>query len=100
MRKKCNRQMAFVNLLDQFSVLLTKSHKSEINAQKEKAILELSKIWFQLYSEFLTSKQVIKKVQNMRLSLRGKLINNGNARPILKEWEQKFQEILKRTSKK
>lgn len=92
-----NRQLMFVRLLEQNRGIFSKTRVSFPHSGKEQAAKNISDMWLKVYAENITPKQVMKKFQNMKASLKYKLKMNGNISSLLNIWERRLVNLFEET---
>ena len=91
-----DNQMAFVELLSSYPVLLEKSQKPHVKVQKIDAIESLRQLLQTKYAKIYTRQQLLKKIANMKKIVKEKtdVKKTGNRKITLKPWERMMFELL------
>ncbi|KAK9695015.1 hypothetical protein QE152_g33148 [Popillia japonica] len=90
-------QLAFVIMLEDFKILLDKKMTPAIKSAKDTALKELTNIYNKNTKQNLDTKQVLKKINNMKSKIKKitDMTATGNKKIKLNEWQQKFYDIWK-----
>lgn len=90
-----DQQLAFVIMLEDFKIILDKRMTPPIKSAKDAALRELTELFNKNLNEKLNSKQVLKKVNNMKSKIKKitDLKRTGNKKIKLNEWQQKFYDL-------
>lgn len=91
-----DKQLIFVSKLRENKVIFNKSQVPEIKKEKEKAFQTIANNYKEIFDISLTSKQIAKKLSNMKGELKKKydLNRTGNKKIIMKPWEKLFMDTL------
>lgn len=91
-----DKQLIFVSKLKENKVIFNKSQVPEIKKEKEKAFQTIANCYKEIFHISLTSKQIAKKVSNMKGELKKKydLIRTGNKKIVMKPWEKLLMDTL------
>lgn len=91
-----DKQLIFVHKLKEHKIVLNKSQVPQVKAEKEAALTVLVQQYRDIFNVSLTTKQLAKKISNMKADTKKKFDINktGNKPMIYKPWEKLFLEIL------
>lgn len=91
-----NDQVKFVELLQNYKVVLEKSQVPTIKKAKENALIKLQTEWQAVSGKVISVKQLSKKINNMKTKIKQKTdLNKTGNKPIkLKPWEQAFYKLM------
>lgn len=91
-----NDQAKFVELLENYKVVLQKSQVPTIKKAKENALMKLQAEWQALSGKAIGVKQLSKRINNMKTKIKKKADINktGNKQIKLKSWEQAFWRLV------
>lgn len=91
-----NDQVKFVELLQNYKVVLEKSQVPTIKKAKENALIKLQTEWQAVSGKVISVKQLSKKINNMKTKIKQKtdLNKTGNKAIKLKPWEQAFYKLM------
>ncbi|CAG9770221.1 unnamed protein product [Ceutorhynchus assimilis] len=89
-------QMGFISILRDFPILLSKSQTPAVRLSKSKAAELIKKQWALNYGSQITTNQLYKKINNMKLRLKKKtdIIRTENKKIILHDWEKVLVDIM------
>ena len=91
-----DKRLIFVHKLKEHKIVLNKSQVPQVKAEKEAALTVLVQQYKDIFNVSLTTKQLSKKISNMKADIKKKFDVNrtGNKPMIYKPWEKLFLEIL------
>lgn len=91
-----NYQIQFISLLRRNQILLNKSQLPKIKCLKEKALEHMINHYNITFGKAITSKQIQKKINNMKTEVKRKTDKNatGNKKIKLKTWESELLDML------
>lgn len=91
-----DKQLIFVHKLKEHKIVLNKSQVPQVKAEKEAALTVLVQQYRDIFNVSLTTKQLSKKISNMKADIKKKFDVNrtGNKPMIYKPWEKLLLEIL------
>lgn len=89
-------QLAFVLLIKQEPILLSKSQTPSVKTAKVEALNRFLKACQVHFGKVFTAEQIRKKINNMKTEIKKKtdMKATGNKKIILKNWEQEFLKLL------
>lgn len=94
--EEVDKQLNFVRALKEHKVIFNKSQVPQIKNEKESALQALTEKYEVIFHNSLTTKQVMKKISNMKTEVKKKfdLSRTGNKRISYKPWEKMLIDLL------
>ncbi|KAF5302521.1 hypothetical protein FQR65_LT00893 [Abscondita terminalis] len=91
-----DKQLMFFHKLKEHKILLNKSQVPQVKLGKEAALKVLVPQYKDIFNISLTTKQLSKKISNMKVEIKKKFDVNktGNKPMVFKPWEKLFLEML------
>lgn len=94
--EEVDKQSIFVKKLKENKIVFNKSQVPQIKKEKERALDIITQHYKEIFNITLTSKQVAKKISNMKVEVKKKFDVNktGNKKIIFKPWEKLLMDLL------
>lgn len=94
--EEVDKQSIFVNKLKENIIVFNKSQVPQIKKEKVRALDIITQHYKEILNITLTSKQVAKKIRNMKVEVKKKFDMNktGNKKIIFKPWEKMLMDLL------
>lgn len=94
--EEVDKQSIFVNKLKENIIVFNKSQVPQIKKEKVRALDIITQHYKEILNITLTSKQVAKKISNMKVEVKKKIDMNktGNKKIIFKPWEKMLMDLL------
>lgn len=94
--EEVDKQSIFVNKLKENIIVFNKSQVPQIKKEKVRALDIITQHYKEILNITLTSKQVAKKISNMKVEVKKKFDMNktGNKKIIFKPWEKMLMDLL------
>lgn len=91
-----DKQMIFIQKLKEHKIVFNKSQVPQVKLEKEAALTILVQQYREIFNVLLTTKQLSKKISNMKAEIKKKFDVNrtGNKPLIYKPWEKLLMDIL------
>lgn len=91
-----DKQLIFVRKLTENKIIFNKSQVPDIKKKKEMAFEAIANDYKEIFNVSLTTKQVAKKISNMKGEVKKKYDINrtGNRKIVFKPWEKLFIDTL------
>lgn len=91
-----DKNLIFVHKLKENKIVFNKSQVPQVKREKEAALTVLVQQYKEIFNVLLTTKQLSKKISNMKAEIKKKFdVNKTGNKPIIyKPWEKLLLEIL------
>ncbi|CAG9771690.1 unnamed protein product [Ceutorhynchus assimilis] len=91
-----DKQFIFIQKLKEHKIVFNKSQVPQVKLEKQAALTILVKQYREIFNVLLTTKQLAKKISNMKAEIKKKFDVNktGNKPLIYKDWEKLLMDML------